>query len=96
MARCPILAHSPLKKSKKGVPKRVENNFPPNPVLACQLIPDHKISTPVVLLGEKRPWVECGGSIREHSVPKFQFDFCPDHWGSPFGLKLHETSSYVI
>ena len=38
----------------------------------------------------------CGGSIRKHSVPKFELDFCPDHWGSPFGLKLHETSSYVI
>jgi hypothetical protein len=26
----------------------------------------------------------------------FELDFCPDHWGSPFGLKLHEISSYVI
>jgi hypothetical protein len=26
-------------------------------------------------LGEKRPWVECGGSIRKHSVPKY-----PNFW----------------
>jgi len=45
---------------------------------------------------EKRPWVECGGSKHKYSVPKFELDFCPDHWGSPFGLKLHETVSYVI
>jgi hypothetical protein len=58
--------------------------------------PHHERITSVVFLGEKRPWVECGGSICKHSVPKFELDFCPDHWGSPFGLKPHETSSYVI
>jgi hypothetical protein len=25
---------------------------------------------------KKRPWVECGGSIRNHPVPKFELDFC--------------------
>ena len=28
-------------------------------------------------------------------MPKSELDICPDHWDSPFGLKLHETSSYV-
>jgi hypothetical protein len=49
-----------------------------------------------VFWGGKRPWVECGGSIRKHSVPKFELDSCPDHWGSQLGLKLHETSSYAV
>jgi len=22
--------------------------------------------------------------------------FCPDHWGGPFGPRLHEPSSYII
>ena len=25
-------------------------------------------------------------------MPKFELDFCPDHWGGPFGPKLHEPS----
>jgi len=78
------------------VPKRVENQAPPNPVFSMSSDSWYKWSTPVVFWGEKRPWVECGGSIRKHLVPKFELDFCPAHWGSPLGLKLHETSSYVI
>ena len=29
-------------------------------------------------------------------MPKFELDFCPDHWGGPFGPKHHEPSSYII
>jgi len=29
-------------------------------------------------------------------MPKFELDFCPDHWGGPFDPKLHEPSSYII
>jgi len=84
---CPF----PLKNQQKGCQKGWKTKF--------HQIPDHKRSTPVVFWGEKRPWVECDGSIRKHSVPEFanfELDFCPDHWGSPFGLKLHKTSSYLV
>ena len=32
----------------------------------------------------------------QYSVPKNELIFCSDHWGGPFGFRLHETSSYVI
>ena len=37
-----------------------------------------------------------GGLLCGNSVPKFELDFCPDHWGGPFDPKLHEPSSYII
>ena len=92
--------HLERKHQQKGCQKRWNTKFHQIRFSASQTIPHHKRSIPVVFWGEKRPWVECGGSIRKHSVPNFELDFCPDHWGSPSGLKtglrLHEISSYDI
>jgi len=56
----------------------------------------HKRSHPVLFWDEKRPWLGRGGLKCGNSVPKFELDFCPDHWGGPFGPKPHEPSSYII
>jgi hypothetical protein len=56
----------------------------------------HKGSVAILFWDEKRLWLGNGGLKCENSVPKFELDFCPDHWGSFFGLKLHESSSHVI
>ena len=45
---------------------------------------------------EKRSCLGRGGLKCGNSVPKFELDFCPDHWGGPFGPKLNEPSSYII
>ena len=66
------------KNQQKRCQKEQKNKFHRIRFLACQAISAHKRSTPVVFWGEKRPWVDCGGSIRKHSVPKFELDFCPD------------------
>jgi hypothetical protein len=87
---------SPIWPISLGCQKGSKTKFHQIRFSACQTIPVHKISTPVMFRVEKRPWVECGGLIRKHSVPKFELDFCPDHWCSPLGLKIHETSSYVV
>jgi len=63
---------------------------------ACQTIPDHKRSTPVVR------WKEALGRVWWlHTLTfsaKVWTGFLPRllGWGSPFDLNLHETSNYVI
>ena len=95
VGQVPHFGPFPLKNQQKEYQKVWKTKFHQIRFSACQTI-HHKSSTPVVFWGGKRPWVECGGSIRKHSVPTFELDFCPDHLGGPFGLKLHETSSCVI
>jgi len=34
-----------------------------------------------VFWGEKKPWVERGGSLRKYPVLKNELILCPDHWG---------------
>jgi hypothetical protein len=60
MARYPILAHFPLRKSAKGVPERWEINlqiYLSNP----RMIWYHKGSHPVLFWDERRPWLGRGG-----------------------------------
>jgi len=44
---------------------------------------------------EKRLWLGSGGLKCENSVPKFEREFHPDHWGGPIDPKLCGPSSYV-
>jgi hypothetical protein len=92
VGQVPHFGPFPLEKISKRGGKSVGNQVR---LSACQTILHHIRSTPVVFWGEKRPWVECGGSIRKHSVPNFELGFCTDRWGVPFGLKLHKTWNYV-
>ena len=82
-----------LKKISKRGAKKVE--IQPNVLFKPQdgLVSCRKSS--VLIWDEKRPWLGRGGLICGNSMPKFELDFCPDHWGSPLDLKLHETSSSV-
>jgi len=56
----------------------------------------HKGSPPILLWDEKRSCLGRGGLLCGISVPKFELDFCPVHWGGPIGPKLHEPSSCII
>ena len=56
----------------------------------------HKGSPPVLFWDEKRSCLGRGGLLCGNSVPKLVLDFCPDHWGGPFGPKLYKPSSYII
>ena len=55
------------KNQQKGCQQVWKTNF--HQIRFSATIPRYKRSTPAVFWGEKRPWVECGGSIRKHSVP---------------------------
>ena len=50
-----------------------KTKFHPIRFSASQTIPHYKISTPVVFWGEKRPWVERGGSLRKYSCQKMNW-----------------------
>ena len=84
------------KNQQKGCQKGRNTKFNQIRFSASQTIHHHKRNTPVVFWGEKRPWVERGGSLRKYSVPKNELLCCPDHWGGPFGPKLCEPFTYVI
>ena len=56
----------------------------------------HKGSLPALFWDKKRPWLGRGGLECGNPVPEIELYFCPDHWGGPFGPKLHEPSSYII
>ena len=84
------------RKSTPGVPKRWKANLHQICFSNPRLFWYHKGSPPVLFWDEKRPWLGRGGLLCGNSVPKFELDFCPDHWVGPFGPKLHETSRYII
>jgi len=87
----------PLRRNQqKGRQKGWNTKFHQIRFSASQTIPNHKRSTPVVFWGEKRPWVERGGSLHKYSVPKNKLIFCPDHWGGPFRPKLCGPSTYLM
>jgi len=44
---------------------------------------------------EKRLWLGSGGLKCDNSVPKFEQESHPDHWGGPIDPKLCGPSSYV-
>jgi hypothetical protein len=61
LARYPILAHFPSRKSAKGVPKRWEINIHQIYFSNPRMIMYHKESLPVLFWDEKRPWLGRGG-----------------------------------
>ena len=78
------------------MPKRCKANLHQMYFSKPRMIWYHKGSHPVLVWEEKRSYLGRGGLLCENSVPKFVLDFCPVHWGGPFGPKLHEPSSYII
>jgi hypothetical protein len=87
----------PLKKISKRGAKKVRNQPSPNLNLFSnpRMIWYHKGSPPALFWDEKRPWLGRDGLQCGNSVPNFKLDFYPDHWGGPFGPKLHEPSSCI-
>jgi hypothetical protein len=77
------------------VPKRWKTNLHQICFSKPRMIRYHK-GSPVLFWDENRSCLGRGGLLCENSVPKFELDFCPDHWGSLFGPKPHEPSSYII
>ena len=61
MARYPILAHFPWRKSAKGVPKRWKFYFHQMYFSEPRMIWYHKGSPPVLFWDEKGPWLGRGG-----------------------------------
>ena len=49
----------------------------------------------ILFWDEKGFWLGSGGLKCENSVPKFERESHPDHWGGPIDPKLCEPSSYV-
>jgi hypothetical protein len=94
LVRYPILAHFPEKINKRGA-NLVKSTFT-NILFNPRMIWYHKGSPPVLFWDEKRPWLGRGGLLCGNSVLKCELEFCPDHWGGPFGPKFHEPSSYII
>ena len=82
-----------LRELTKGVPKRWKTKPSPSKPRTNWY---HKGSPPVFFWDEKRSCLGRGGLLCGNSVPKFELNFCPDHWSGPFGPKLHEPSSYII
>jgi hypothetical protein len=90
VGQVPHLGTFPWEKIRRRGAKKGGIEFYQIRFSASQTVHHHKISTLVVFWGEKRPWVERGGSIRKYPVPKNELIFCPDHWGGPFGPKFCE------
>ena len=65
---------------QKGCQKGWKTNFHQIRFPACQTIPIIKevLQSCFEMKRGPGPWVECGGSIRKHSVPRFELDFCPE------------------
>jgi len=49
-----------------------------------------------LVLGWKGALVGAWWPVLWNSVPKFELDFCPDHWVGPFGPKLHLVISFKL
>ena len=85
----------PLEKINKRGAKKVENQPPPNIHLKPRMIWYHKGNVAILLWDEKRLCLGSGGLKCESSVPKFERESHPDHWGGPIDPKLCGTYSYV-
>jgi len=80
-----------FKKQQKGCQKDKKSNFTKS-----------TFQTPgwfghnLLFWDEKRSWLGRGGLWCGYSVPRFELDFCPDHWGGPFGPKLHDMNHHLV
>jgi len=81
LVRYSILARFPLKKSTKGVPKRWKTNLHQIYSLKPRVIWYYKGSVAILFWDEKRLCLGSGGLNCENSVPKFERESHPDHWG---------------
>jgi len=70
------------------VPKRWKTNLHQICFSKPKMIWYHKGSPPFLFWDEKRSCLGRGGLLCGSSVPIFELDFCPDHWGGPFGPNL--------
>ena len=96
VGQIPHFGPFPFEKLTTGVPKRWKTNLHQICFSNPRMIWYHKGSHPVLFWDEKRSCLGRGGLLCVNSVPNFELDFCPDHWGGPFVPKLHEPSNYII
>ena len=73
----------------------MENQPSPNLLFKTQDDLVSSRSVAILFWDEKRLWLGSGGLNCENSVPKFEQESHPDHWGGPIDPKLCGPFSYV-
>ena len=76
------------------MPKRWKLNLHQIYSIKTKMIWYHKGSVAILFWDQKRLWLGSGGLKCENSVPKFEREYHPDHWGGPIDPKLCGPSSF--